>query len=647
MRIVLDIEANGLFNPTKVWLVVAKNIDSGELHIFRRPSDDEAEKARLVAFFGTVTQYVGHNILEYDLPVLGKLLGLSIDTALCLDTLIISRLVDYSRDQGHSIEAYGEEFGFPKLSFSDFTKYSKEMEDYCVRDVEICSLILSRYSGVVSDPGWQNAIQLEHAFQGVVNRLHDNGFCFDLDRASKLLLRVDRELKDLDTRILAEFPPRLKPVREVHPKVTKHGTLSKADFRFVKDGNLGDYNGGPFTRCEWVQFNPASHKQLVEVLHEAGWKPTEKTKTHIDTERSLQRASWGKTPISETVLRDLEDKLSSLKKFGWKITENNLATLPSSAPAPAKTLAKRILLESRRRTLTEWISLVSPQDNRIHGKFVGIGAWTHRMAHQNPNTANIPTEAKLFGKEMRQLWRAPKDRLLVGVDAEGIQLRIFAHYIDDPEFTDALVRGRKDDKTDPHSLNQRVLGRICKSRAVAKRFIYALLLGAGLGKLSEILDCSKSEAQEALDRVLERYTGFGNLKREVLPQDGKRGWFVGLDGRRVSIPGETPGSRTHLAMSGYLQNGEAIVMKKACLLWHEQLARELGADAPIIVNFVHDEWQSECKNDPRLALKIADIQAGSLKIVGEELKLRCPLAGSYWNDDHKDYTIGVNWYQTH
>jgi hypothetical protein len=46
-------------------------------------------------------------------------------------------------------------------------------------------------------------------------------------------------------------------------------------------------------------------------------------------------------------------------------------------------------------------------------------------------------------------------------------------------------------------------------------------------------------------------------------------------------------------------------------------------------------------------MEIAKIQADSLKEVGEELGLRCPLAGSYWNDDHKDYTIGTNWSVTH
>jgi DNA polymerase-1 len=271
------------------------------------------------------------------------------------------------------------------------------------------------------------------------------------------------------------------------------------------------------------------------------------------------------------------------------------------------------------------------------------------MAHQQPNTANIPNEydnngkKKLLGREMRSLWQAPRKRLLVGVDAEGIQLRIFAHYIDDKEFTHSLVNGKKEDKSDPHNLNKRILGDVCKTRAAAKRFIFALLLGAGIGKLAQILEVSENETRSALDRLLERYTGFAMLKERVIPSDAKRGWFMGLDGRHVVIPGETVGERKHLCMSGYLQNGESIIMKKATLKWHDLLK----ADNAILVNFVHDEWQTEVPNDMEIALKIAKMKADSLTEVGKELKLKCPLAGSYWNDDHKDYTIGTNWAVTH
>lgn len=649
MRVIFDVEANRLVNPDKVWLIVCKDIDTSKLHVFRRVTEDATEAQRFRDFAATVTLWVGHNALGYDCSVLLHCLGVSIPVDVVLDTLIVSKLVDYSRN-GHSIEDYGKEFGLEKGKFSDFSRYSQEMEEYCIRDVDICERIYRKFLKYTSNVQHRNSIELEHRFQLVVNDLHRNGFSFNSSKAESILRKVEQELAVLDKDILEAFPPRLKLIKEVHPKETKYGTLSKTDFRWHPTGDLSEFNGGSFCRCSWELFNPSSHKQIVSVLSASGWEPIDKTTTHIETERELTRLKRNSRDKSLDIARNSAIvKLEELKKTGWKVNETNLETLPSSAPKAARLLARRILLESRRRTLTEWLALVSTVDNRIHGKFYGIGAWTHRMAHQAPNTANIPNEfdtagkKKLLGKELRSLWCAPKNRLLVGVDAEGIQLRIFAHYINDPEFTDALVKGRKDDKTDPHSLNQRILGSVCKSRAAAKRFIYALLLGAGTQKLSEILGCSDNETKQALDRLMGRYEGWATLKSEVFPTDARRGWFTGLDGRKVKIPGDTEGSRRHLAMSGYLQNGEAVCMKLATLKWVESLKTY---DA-LLVNFVHDEWQVECPNDMEIALKIAKTMAGSLEEVGKDLKLNCPLAGSYYNDDLRDYTIDTNWSRTH
>jgi len=625
-------------------LIVCKDIDTNEYYIFRNVLD---EPERFISFAASVKQFIGHNYLGYDKPVLERLLQME----LCqqsIDTLILSKLIDYPR-QGHSIEAYGLEFGEPKIKFNDWTKWSQEMEDYCVRDVDICHRIYLKFRRYITDVNHQPSIQLEQRFQLVVNLLHDVGFAFNSSKASSLLRRIEDELAVLDKSILEAFPPRLKLIREVMPKETKYGTISLTSIPKEMRKDISDLSiNAPFCYCTWSDFNPSSHKQIITILNEAGWRPIEKTGTHIETERELSRLKYTKRNTEvDLKLKELYIKLELMKKAGWKVNEANLDTLPATAPPPARFLAKRILLESRRRTLTEWLSLAQP-DNRIHGKFYGIGAWTHRMAHQSPNTANIPLEfdangkKKLYGKELRALWCAPKNRLLVGVDAEGIQLRIFAHYIDDPEFTQALVNGKKEDGSDPHSLNRRILGSVCRTRQSAKRFVYALLLGAGNSKLAEILECSLPEAELALDNLLTRYQGFAYLKENVIPKDARRGWFVGLDGRKVTIPGDTYGMRRHLCMSGYLQNGEAVVMKSATLKWHDKL-NDFGAQ---LVNLVHDEWQTECPNNMEIALSIARMQSDSLRIVGEELKLKCPLAGSYGNN-LEDYTIATNWSKTH
>lgn len=640
MRIVLDVEANGL-NPTKIWVAVGKDIDTGKYHIFRRVSDDQHQLASLVAYLNQCELIIGHNYINFDAGCLGRLAGFTAPIEHVLDTLIISKLVDYPR-QGHSVEDYGREFGLEKGKFSDWSKYSDEMVDYCIRDVDITHRIYLKYLKYISNKDHKDSILTEHKFQLVVNDLTANGFYFNKDKCSKLLDKVTEDLKVLDTSILETFTPRLKAIRTVIPKETKYGTISLSSIPKEMRQDVADLTiNSPFTYCHWTSFNPSSHKQIIDVLNQAGWSPVDKTQSHIETEREVNKLKHRRDENSRLTLKELQVKLETLRTVGWKVNENNLETLPPSAPQSARLLAKRILLESRRRTLTEWLALVTPA-NRIHGKFYGIGAWTHRMAHQAPNTANIPNELdtagrkKLLGKELRSLWCAPRNRLLVGVDAEGIQLRIFAHYVNDPDFTQEILNG------DPHTLNQSILGDVCRTRDAAKRYLYALLLGAGPGKLRQILDCDEPSAQAAYERLLARYPGFAELKDTIIPRDAKRGWFVGLDGRRVRIPGDTDGNRRHLAMSGYLQNGEAVVMKRATLRWYPLLPEDC-----FLVNFVHDEWQTEVPNNMEIALRVASLQADSLRIVGEELKLNCPLSGSYWNKKAKDYTIDKDWSKTH
>src|ERR1700678_989883 len=226
MRIVIDIETNSLVNPSKIFVIVAKDIDTQTYHIFRNLTEDADERARWNLFASGVSYWIGHNILGYDLPVLLDLLKLeipSIDTI--LDTLVISKLIDYPR-QGHSIEDYGIEFSYPKIKFNNFKEYTKEMEDYCIRDVDICHKIFLKYSRYISKKEYTSSIILEQSFQLVVNDLHNNGFSIDITKAQRLLDKVISELAVLDKDILEAFPSKLKMIREVTPKETKYGTIS-------------------------------------------------------------------------------------------------------------------------------------------------------------------------------------------------------------------------------------------------------------------------------------------------------------------------------------------------------------------------------------------------------------------------------------
>lgn len=645
MRVIVDVEANGL-NPTEIWVIVCKNIDTGVVRIFRNVTQDTDTKEAFLSYSKDIVYWVGHNWLGYDYPVLSNLVGLNVPgvSSKSCDTLVVSKLVCYSRP-GHSVEDYGLEFGEAKVLFNDFSKWSQPLEDRCVTDVEITHKIYLKYLAVIDDPAWKPAIHLEQRFQLIVNDLHNNGFAFNKAKAEGLLARVTKDLSEIDGQMAEAFPPREVLIREFTPKATKHGTISKSSVPRALHDNIINYKVGETYRHTRLEpFNPSSHKQLVQVLSEAGWSPTEKTQSHIDLEREINRSKY--LNQFDTSLKDCHSKLEGLKKTGWKINENNLATLPSNAPAPARLLAKRILLEARRRTLTEWIELVRT-DGRIHGRPYGIGTWTRRMAIQHPNMQNIPTGAKLYAKELRSFWCAPKNRLLIGVDADSIQFRVAAHYINDPSLIKKIVEGKKSDGSDPHSYNKKIIGDFCQTRNAAKQTLFSLILGGGDRKFGEIMKTSMDNGRLAKEILYQEYPGIRVLKEEIVVEDAKRGYFEAFDGAKVPIPGDTFGDRKHLCPSGYLQCGEAVIMKKASIIIDDLLAAEKALRNWFFVNIIHDELISEAKNDLAYCLEIAKIKDKAITQAGIEFKLRCPMAGSYYNEDIKDYTIGTDWYQTH
>src|SRR5690606_36527233 len=144
--------------------------------------------------------------------------------------------------------------------------------------------------------------------------------------------------------ILAGFPPRIKFVKEVTPKVTKNGTLSTVGLSFVPAGpdgvrDLSDYSpDAPFSRIEFVEFNPGAPKAVVERLNEMGWKPIDKTKSHLLAERE----------------RDAE-AIARFRITGWKTNERNLSTLPNTAPPEAQKLAQYLCVKARVEDLEEWL----------------------------------------------------------------------------------------------------------------------------------------------------------------------------------------------------------------------------------------------------------------------------------------------------
>lgn len=657
MRVVADLEANGL-RPTKIWCLVAKDVDTGAVYQFEDVTNETFQD-----FASKVQVWIGHNFLGYDAPVLRSLCHLDIPLSAVIDTLVISRLLDSTRKR-HGLEAWGEDLRHPKLhtDISDWETYDPRMLERCVSDVELNYLLFKKFEKYLSSPRWEAALRTEHFIADLCRTLHDNGFAFNRTEAETLHAEIKIEVDKLETDMKSAFGLRVVPGKEVTPRETKHGTLSRSNLRWAGDDLTSYSSGASFTRIDYEEFNAASHTQRLRVLWEAGWQPINKTKSHYAAEKRYNelRRKRKKSPADWDEIKSLPEILgeygvSGYGYSGWMTDEENLNTLPETAPQACHSLARFLLLNNRLSTLESWIKACE-EDGRIHGSFNNIGAWTQRMSHDRPNMGNIPKfdpkqpQKTPYSDRMRSLWQADHGRYLVGVDAESIQLRIFGHYIDDEEFIQSLLKGDKATGTDPHSVNQRALGAPCKSRDDAKTFIYAWLLGAGIAKVAAILGCSREEASIAVDNFVQRYTGLKYLKEDVIPYDAERGYFEGFDGRFVRIRGDDVDSRRHYCLGGYLQNGEKLIMSRAAELWVPRLNKEKIPFWP--VNFVHDEFQIETVRDMDTAIYVASTVADAIREAGASLNLRCPMAGSFQSDhgtlvNGQKLAIGDNWYVTH
>jgi len=641
--VALDIETDSL-DAKRIWCIVARDVSGGDHEVFVHPDKLEPERDRYLEFIQGCDKIVMHNGVGFDWKVLCSFFGADhLPFEKVVDTLIISRLLRYDRQGGHSLDAWGKRIGLYKGKFTDFEGgLTDEMLDYCKLDVDVTVKVYRKLAEEIKRKGgmetWAKPIRVEHETQRVLEQATENGFFFDADGAENMLQTIKERMSDLEEQFQQDFPPKLEVVNTLKYRLKADGILysnvQKAMDKYPKTEVIED----TLVCYDYIPFEPGSPKKRIDRLWEAGWKPVAKTDGHIQWERDMRDAQRNGQPTEE-----LKEREHKFKRYGWKCNEQNLNTLPSNAPSGAHKLAEWMTLDGRRSSLVEWLGQYREEDGRIHGRFTGIGSWTHRLAHSAPNQANIPAEfhgdpdtavkrvKAQYDGPMRALWGVPEGSWQVGTDAEGIQLRLLAHFMKSEQYREAILSGSKEDETDIHNLNRRALGLDHITRDNAKTFIYAFLLGAGNAKIAEILSCSTTQAGAAVENFTQSIEGLARLKKTIIPRVAKRGWFKGLDGRRVSFPGQ------HYILAGMLQNGESTLMKYACLKWMEDADSE-GINYKLLT-WPHDEWQTEVTGTRDMAERLGKLQRDAIVWAGEELELFCPQEGST--------DIGKNWRQCH
>jgi DNA polymerase-1 len=570
MRIVLDIETNS--KAKQIHLVVTKDIDTGKVHIWK-------EASSLQAYIKDATLIIGQNIIGFDAPILNRTWGTKIRLKTVFDTLIASRLLEPSREGGHSLEAWGKTLGKNKIDYAIRWEelagrkqlyrgecfddpFDDLLVEYCVGDVEVTELLYNHLTTQLKKKEFSDeSIELEHQVAAIVAQQERNGFKLNIPYATSLLADIKGRMAEVYESMQQRWP-----AYEV-PRVSE--------------------KTGKSLKPKLVEFNPGSRKQIGEKLIELGWKPETFTET-------------GQPIVDEGVLSKL------------------------SFPE-AKMIAEYLMLQKRVAQIESWMEALG-EDNRVHGRVITNGAVTGRMSHHSPNMAQVPNASSVYGHECRECWTVEDGNVLVGCDASGLELRMLAHYMKDEDYVKAVVSGSSKDGTDIHTKNQKAAG--LQTRDQAKTFIYAFLYGAGPAKIGSIVGGGAKEGQKLIDAFLKATPALKSLRDRVSKYAGK-GYVPGLDGRKIWVRSE------HAALNSLLQGAGAIVMKKALVLFNDKIKANKWP-VKFVAN-VHDEFQFECHPDiAELAGKAAK---QSIIDAGTYFKLRCPLDGEYkvgksWKDTH-------------
>jgi DNA polymerase-1 len=226
--------------------------------------------------------------------------------------------------------------------------------------------------------------------------------------------------------------------------------------------------------------------------------------------------------------------------------------------------------------------------------------------------------------------------------------------MNDPVYTKALLT------SDIHVVHQKTIG--LSTRARAKTWIYMWLLGGGDEKAGTIAGVKEEEYESLFEyakakrhwklslfeyfvsslrekkrkadkktvatiikgyktkeQFLERTPALKRLKKIDIPTAAKQGYLLGLDGRKLWIPSE------HLAMSLYLQGFEAVIMKQAMRIYHEDLRKK---HIPFKqVQWTHDEFGVE--TEPECADEVGHSMVAGIVNAGKLFSTNCPLDGEY------------------
>ncbi|TVL57237.1 DNA polymerase I [Brachyspira hyodysenteriae] len=352
------------------------------------------------------------------------------------------------------------------------------------------------------------------------------------------------------------------------------------------------------------EFNLQSPKQLEYILFDKmGIPPTKKTKTGFSTD--------------EEVLTELSQK--------YKIAEYMLTY--------------RKYAKLKNTYLDVFPTLINEKTGRIHASFNQTVTATGRLSSSEPNLQNIPVRGE-EGREIRNTFIPEKGNLLIAADYSQIELRLLAHFSNDP----ALVEAFKNND-DIHRKTAMKIYSVSKEhvtasmRNIAKIINFSIIYGKTAFGLSKELGIKKKEAEDFIKGYFSTYSRVKPFCDEVVEEVRNKGFVRTMCGRIRDLSKTINSSNAmarneaeRMALNTLIQGSAADMIKVAMVAIHKEFKNHLKT-AKIVMQ-VHDELVVEVSE------KEADKAMTIMKeIMEHSVKANVPITvdihkGNSWGEVH-------------
>jgi DNA polymerase I-like protein with 3'-5' exonuclease and polymerase domains len=408
-----DIETDGLW-ARKIHCLCYRRLGTDDVVALTSP--DQIKK--FITTPGIIL--VGHNYVKYDMPTMERLLGLdSKSRGLIADTLGLSWVLQPDR-KVHGLEQYGEEFGVPKPTITDWSGLS--VEEYvhrCTEDTKInytlwvdqWNHLLELYDGNI--PMIEAFIRYIQYKLTVVSEQETIGVKLDIRKCQEMINKLSEEKQEKLIALTAAMPrvkiydmkkPPAKPLK-------KDGSLSSDGMKwqaFLEAHNLPSDYSEPVKYVKGIEDpNPNSVIQKKDWLYSLGWTPE-----HIRYERDKKTGEVKEIPQIKNKDQDKEGEVcDSIKRLFEK--------------EPALEILEGLTIITHRIGVFEGF-LRDQRNGRLHA---GNSGFTNTMRLKHVVVVNLPKVTKRYGADIRGALIADEGMMMCGSDLSNIESITRNHYI--------------------------------------------------------------------------------------------------------------------------------------------------------------------------------------------------------------------------